>query len=99
MSAPEVPKIPTPDLISDLANKQLPQLTDLLNAQATEAATALGFPAPPVLPKFVLPSLPKPGAVGPMGPLGIFGTQTQKKKTEETITLPKPTPGVEEIIS
>lgn len=93
MSTPALPTLPTPDIISSLANKQLPALADLLNAQAVEAATTFGLPAPPVLPKFVLPSLPAPGAITPMG---LFGTQ-QKKKSEETITLPKPTPGVEEI--
>jgi len=93
MSAP--PTMPDPTKISELINTQVSASIDLLNVQWAEAATTLGLPAPPTLPKFALPTLP----TLPAGPTSMFLGQRTKTRAEETIKTPYTGAKVEEILA
>lgn len=105
MNVSAQPNVPTPDAIMALTNKHVGQTIDVINAQMTEASTALGAPALPVLPKFAPPALPKMGQGQlpglPQMPFTMpFAAATTTKKGEETIVKTEvPTPSKAMVIA
>jgi len=103
----EMPKIPTPDKLMEVASKQVEQSMSLINTQFSELSTALGLPSPPTLPKFAFPGLPKlPGMSGsssgnpfPQLPQLPFFAAPAKKGEERITPTPTPEIGVREIIA
>jgi len=85
--------MPDPNVIMELINKQSSQALDLINGQMFEFATTFGLPAPPTLPKFVVPTPP-----GGPAPMSFFGMRP-RTKAEETIKTPYTGAKVEEIIA